>query len=150
MGTNNLPRSPAPKKFMNNNKILSYSLFAGAFYFLAVATVHMLGIKVPMLFIYFNVPSYAYQDRIISFLAFGWAIFLFTAARDVVKNVQLVKAILIAGGSAIVGLSIINATTDFHALDPAINVAVFWIETAVLLLYVLWLTVFTVRAQIDP
>ena len=133
-----------------NKTIRSYSLFAGAFYFLAVATAHMLGIKVPMLFIYFNVPSYAYQDRIISFLAFGWAMFLFTAARDVVKNVQLVKAILIAGGGAIVGLGIINATTDFHALDPAINVAIFWMETAVLLLYVLWLILFYIRAQINP
>ena len=132
-----------------NKTILSISLFAGAFYFLAVATVHMLGIKLPMLFIYFNVPSYAYQDRIISFLAFVWGIFLFTAARDVVKNVQLVKAILIAGGGAIIGLGIINATADFHALDPAINVAIFWMETAVLLLYVLWLIVFYARSKID-
>jgi len=132
---------------MNNKTILSYSLFAGAFYFFAVATVHMLGIKLPILFIYYNVPSYAYQDRIISFLAFGWSLFLFTAARDVVKNAQLVKAILIAGGGAIIGLGIVNASTDFHALDPAINVTVFWMETAVLFLYVLWLTIFYFRTK---
>ncbi len=130
-----------------NKKILSYSLFAGALYFFAVAAVHMLGIKVPMLFIYFNVPSYAYQDRIISFLSFGWAIFLFTAARDVVQNRALVKALLISGGGALIGLIIINSRTDFHALDPAINVTVFGVETAVLAFYVLWLTIFFNRIQ---
>lgn len=107
----------------------------------------MLGVKVPLLFVYFNVPSYAYQDRIISFLAFGWSAFLFTASRDPVKNVALVKAILLAGVGAIVSLSIINTTTDFKALSPEINVTVFWMETAVLLLYVSWLIFFYFRSQ---
>ncbi|VAW40461.1 hypothetical protein MNBD_CHLOROFLEXI01-142 [hydrothermal vent metagenome] len=130
-----------------NSKILKWSLFAGAIYFLAIAAVHMLGVKVPLLFVYFNVPSYAYQDRIISFLAFGWSAFLFTASRDPVKNVALVKAILLAGVGAIVSLSIINTTTDFKALSPEINVTVFWMETAVLLLYVSWLIFFYFRSQ---
>jgi len=33
-------------------------LYAGAAYFLGVAVVHSLGIKIPGLFVYFNVPSY--------------------------------------------------------------------------------------------
>ena len=130
-----------------NGSILKYSLLAGALYFLAVAAVHMLGIKAPMLFVYFNVPSYAYQDRIISFLAFGWSVFLFTVFRDPVKNVDLVKAILVAGSGAIISLSIINSKTDFQALSPDINVTIFWWETAGLLFYLLWLTLFYFLSQ---
>ena len=74
---------------------LKWLLLIGAVYFMAIAIVHMLRIKVPLLFVYFDVPSYGYQDRIISFLSFGWSSFLFTASRDPVKNRDAVKAILI-------------------------------------------------------
>jgi hypothetical protein len=115
---------------------LKWLLFAGAIYFLAISIVHMLEIKVPLLFVYYNVPSYGYQDRIISFLSFGWSVFLFTASLDPVKNRALVKAILIAGLAAILGLNVINSVTDFHALSPDINSLVFRIETLGLTVYV--------------
>ena len=130
-----------------DQRILKYSLLAGALYFFSVSVVHMLGIKVPVLFIYFNVPSYAYQDRIISFLAFGWSVFLFTAFTDPQKNVALVKAILVAGAGALIGVSVINAATDFQSLDPAINPVIFWLEAAGLFVYWLWLVVFYLRSK---
>lgn len=129
-----------------NLKVLKYSLLTGALYFFSVSVVHMLGIKVPMLFIYFNVPSYAYQDRIISFLAFGWSVFLFTAFTDPQKNSALVKTILVAGAGALIGVSVINATADFQSLDPAIHPTVFWLEAAGLFVYWLWLVVFHFRS----
>lgn len=110
-------------------------LLAGAVYFSVVAVVHMFRIKIPMLFVYYNAPSYGYQDRIISFLSFGWSAFLFMASTDPEKNRNAVKAILIAGLAAIFGLTIINSITDFHALSPDINAAVFWIEVLGLSLY---------------
>jgi len=130
-----------------NQRILKYSLLAGALYFFSVSVVHMLGFKVPVLFIYFNVPSYAYQDRIISFLAFGWSVFLFTAFTDPQKNSALVKAILVAGAGALIGVSVINATTDFQSLDPAINPTIFWLEAAGLFVYWLVLVVFHFRSS---
>ena len=96
----------------------------------------MLGTKVPLLFVYFNVPSYGYQDKIISFLSFGWAVFMLAAAFDPMKNHLAVKAILIAGIGAIFGLNVINSSTDFHALSPDINSSVFQIETLGLSVYV--------------
>ncbi len=108
----------------------------GAVYFLAVAIAHMLRIKIPLLFVYFDVSSYGYQDRIISFLSFGWSVFLFTASRDPLKNRGAVKAILIAGLGAIFGLTVINNVTDFHALSPEINPSVFGMETLGLSAYV--------------
>jgi hypothetical protein len=133
---------------MNRNlRILKWSLLTGSLYFLGVATAHMLGTKLPLLFIYYNVPSYAYQDRIISFLAFGWAAFFFTASRDPQKQSTLVNTILVAGAAAVLGLAIINLTTDFHALDAGIDPRVFWMETAGMFFYWLWLVIFYFRAK---
>jgi len=100
----------------------------GAIYFFTVAIVHLVGLKVPGFYVYFNVPSDAYQDKIISFLCFGWSVFLFTAFLNPIKNVNLIKAIIILEVGAIVGLSIINTTTDFKALALDINVSTYWIE----------------------
>ncbi len=131
---------------MNANlRILQWSLRCGFLYFLSVAFVHMFGVKVPLLFVYFNVPSYAYQDRIISLLAFGWSIFFFTASIDPEKQAALVKAILCAGAGAVLGLSVVNLFTDFHAFGTAIEPRTFWWETAGLFLYWLWLVIFSVR-----
>jgi hypothetical protein len=114
---------------------LKWLLLTGAVYFLGIATVHMLRIKVPLLFVYFSIPSYGYQDRIISFLAFGWSVFLFSASKDPVKNREAVKAILVAGIGALFGLHVINTVTDFRALAPAVHPLVFRIESGVLTLY---------------
>ncbi|MDD2922269.1 MAG: hypothetical protein PHQ36_08285 [Anaerolineales bacterium] len=131
----------------SSSRILKWSLFAGALYFFSISVVHMLGIKVPILFIYFNVPSHAYQDRIISFLAFGWAVFLFTAFTDPQKQSALVRAILIAGAGALIGLSVNNAATDFQSLGADINANIFWAETAGVFVYWLWLVVFYFRSN---
>jgi len=129
-----------------NLRILKWSLLCGSIYFLSIATVHMLGAKVPMLFVYFNVPSHAYQDRIISFLAFGWSVFMFTAFTDPQKQAALVKAVLVAGAGAVVGLSIINLATDFQSLGAGIDNRVFWIETVGVFVYWLWLVIFYFRS----
>jgi hypothetical protein len=122
-------------------KILSWSLFAGATYFLGVSIVHMLGVKVPFLFIYYNIPSYMYQDRIISFLAFGWSIFMFLAARKPSEQLTLVSGIIYSGLAAIIGLSIINYQTNFHELEPSTDSRVFWFESGLLTVYLLLIIV---------
>ena len=132
-----------------NLNILRWSLLAGAVYFMGITLAHMFGLKVPLLFVYFNVPSYAYQDRIISFLAFGWSIFLFTAFIDPVKNSSLVKAILFAGSGAIIGLTAINILTDFNGLSKDIDVSIFWVETFGITAYVIWLFLFYCRSRND-
>jgi hypothetical protein len=115
--------------------MLKWLLLIGAVYFLAIAVAHMLRFKIPLLFIYFDVPSYEYQDRIISFLSFGWSTFLFMASRDPLKNRDAVKAILISGLGAIFGLTVINSVTDFRALSPDINPSFFRGETLGLSVY---------------
>lgn len=123
-------------------KILKWSLFAGAVYFWAVAFAHMFGLKIPLLFVYFNLPSYSYQDRIISFLAFGWAMFLYSGFAGVRKNIVWpVKYILFSGAGAIIGLCVINTSTDFSNLCEHVHPFLFWVETLFLLGYLVLLTI---------
>jgi hypothetical protein len=120
----------------SSERMLRWLLSIGAFYFLAVAMVHMIGIKVPVLFVYYNVPSYGYQNKIIAFLAFGWSLFLFTTSRDPLNYRSAVKAILVAGISAVSGLTVINQVTDFQTLTPGIDPSIFQFETFGLSIYV--------------
>ncbi len=124
-------------KSMSRNAVtLKVLLLAGAVYFLGMSIVHMLRIKVPLLFVYYSASSYGYQDRIISFLAFGWSAFLFAAARDPLGNRDAVKAILVAGVFALFGLHVINSVTDFRSLSPSVHPLIFRIESLSLALYV--------------
>lgn len=120
---------------MKNLKTL---LFLGAAYFFAAACAHLFEFKIPGFFIYFNVPSYAYQDKIIALLSFGWAGFFFTAFLIPTKN--LIKTILIIGATAIILLIAINLTVDFKVLGKNIHTGWFYLETAVLFVY--WLALF--------
>ncbi len=131
-----------------SQKILKRSLLIGAIYFFLVSAAHMFNIKVPMLFIYFNMPSYAYQDKIISFLAFGWAMFLYAGFRSVNKNImEPVKYILFAGAVGIVNLSIVNISTDFNNFSKDIKPFIFWVETFFLSGYLILLTVLYYSAK---
>ena len=121
---------------------LKILLLLGSVYFFLVAIFHMIGIKIPPLFIYYNVPSYTYQDRIISFLAFGWSVFLFTAFLNPIKNRILIQAILIAGAGAIIGLELVNTFTDFQTLSSDINLMIFRLETLGLAIYLILLVIF--------
>lgn len=117
-------------------KILLKALLAGAIYFWLIALVHQFQIKLPMLYIYFNVPSLVYQDRIISFLTFGWGWYFFTAYQSLKRQQLLPLAtLLVAGTGAIIGLMIIQFTSDFIQMDPAINPNWFALEMILLMIY---------------
>jgi len=128
-----------PNMNIDRLKLLRLSIRAGALYFFLVALAHALSIKLPGLFIYFDVPSQRYQDGIISFLVLGWAVFFFTASNEAPPHRPATRAILVAGLVAIAGLSLINVTTEFHLISPLSKPATFWLETALGALYWAWL-----------
>jgi len=128
-------------------KILRWSLRAGSLYFILIAMAHTIGMKIPGLFIYFNIPSHAYQDHIIAFLAFGWATFFYVSADDPIDHPMPVKAILVSGVVAICCLSGINISSELGGLSPGINVQPFWAQTILLLGYLIWLFVFFRRSR---
>ncbi|HQT32240.1 MAG TPA: hypothetical protein PLE48_12775 [Thiobacillus sp.] len=127
--------------------ILRWSLIAGAIYFGCIALAHTIGLKIPGLFIYFSVQSHPYQDHIIAFLAFGWSSFFYVASVDPVNNSLPIKAIMLSSAVAICGLSGINTFSDFDSLSPSINAKPFWVQTLLLLGYLIWLIVFYQRSR---
>ena len=127
--------------------ILRWSLIAGAIYFGCIALAHTIGLKIPGLFIYFNVPSHPYQDHLIAFLAFGWSSFFYVASVDPVNHSLPVRAIMLSSAVAICGLSGINTFSELASLSPSINVKFFWVQTTLLLGYLIWLIVFYQRSR---
>lgn len=120
-------------------KSIKLSLYCGAVYFFLMSIAHAVSFKFPGLFIYFNVPSYPYQDKIVSLLAFGWAMFFFTVAQNPLKN--LIRTLLICGGTALLMLTYINLSTDFVSLAKNIDPHWFNIEIIALFAYWFWLIV---------
>lgn len=128
-------------------KVLRWSLLLGAIYFMMVSIAHLMGLKVPLLFIYYNVPSMVYQDIIISFLSFGWAIFLLTAALNPDKNTNLIRGIIAAGIIALLGLGYINIFFDFHDFANRVSIKNYWYETYGLAFFLMWIIYFYRRAK---
>lgn len=115
--------------------MLRILLYLGSIYFTLMSIAHLIGIKIAGLFIYFNVPSNTYQDKIISLLVFGWSIIFFNAAKS--NSKQLTKSILAMGAIAILVLTYINISTDFLSLSPNTTPIIYHIEVGVLLLYLI-------------
>ena len=124
-------------------RVLQWSLLGGAAYFVGVTVAHWVGFKVPGLFIYYDIPSYAYQDRCIGVLCFGWGVFLFAASRHLV----LVPAILVAGFAELVGYSLINLSPELARLAPPQGLTGCWLVVLSLAAYISWVGVWFALAR---
>lgn len=89
-------------------------LFVCVFYFLSVTIAHQMGIKVPMLFVFYAIPSERYQDLIISFLSFGWAMLFGIGFLDKELKARIQVPILISGVVAIFGLIRARREVRYH------------------------------------
>ena len=121
--------------------VLKWSLLSIAAYFLAVSGAHFFEFKVPLLYIFYDLPSTLYQDKIISLMAFGWSMF-FVAGYSSVKRDSLrsVRYIVFAGIYAVLMLTFINLFTDFKQY-PTAHPWIYWLETIVLGAALIWITV---------
>ncbi len=127
--------------------LLKLTLWLLAFYFLLIALAHITSTKLPLFFVYYSVPSEAYQDNIISFLSFGWGVFLATAARDPIQQLNIVRAILVAATGAVAGLSYNNATVDFASYSNDIAIWPFWVQTGIIASVTGWLLLLYLAAK---
>lgn len=85
-----------------NSAITRIAFLSGAAYFVCMAIAHFFGIKWPVLFVYYDTPFFAYQDKIISFAVCAY-VALFHAAskhRDVALSAIIVLALTVLGLSA--------------------------------------------------
>ena len=74
-----------------------------------------------MFYIYYDVESTIYQDRIISVLSFIFSVFLFSGYK--INNSELIKYILIAGFVGVIGLAFNNYLTKISFRSNSI----YWI-----------------------
>ena len=104
-------------------------LYANVAYFFAMSVAHWVGFKVPVLFIYYDVPFYAYQDKIISFCAATYALLNFAA----VCNHSVVPFVIASLVLTTAGLSAINASDDLQqALPHQAPTTAYWMQTAMI------------------
>ena len=89
-----------------NSPLLRYALLAGAVYFCCMAVAHFFGIKLPLLFVYYDTPFYAYQDKIISFAVVSYIALFYSAAQHRV----VVPAALVVLGATVLGLASVNGS----------------------------------------
>ena len=102
-----------------------------------MSTAHFIGFKVPVLFVYWDVPSNHYQDMIISFCAFTYATLSFAAYRHRVA----VPALLVALVGTVLGLSAVNSSAALAQMIDGGTTTAYWLQTGMIAGLLIWLVV---------
>lgn len=127
-----------------NSPILKYSLLLGVVYFCCMAIAHYFGIKQPLLFVYYDTPFFAYQDKIISFAVVAYIALFYTAAQHRVA----VPATLIVLLVTVAGLASINVSEALLSLlKEEQTTTPYWIQTGMIAVYLVWLALLYYRDQ---
>jgi hypothetical protein len=125
-----------------NTRILRMLLLTGIAYFCCMALAHFFGFKIPVLFIYYDTPYYAYQDKIISFAVVAYICLFFTAQR----SSRDVPPALVAIWVTVLGLGAINLSPALSSILDGKSTFHYWLQTGLLAIYALMLTVFWLRS----
>lgn len=118
--------------------LLCLALWAGVAYFCCMSVAHFVGLKYPLLFVYYDVPFYAYQDKIISFAVVAYICLFANAA----LCRSAVPAALVALGVTVLGLSAVNASDALRSVLDGRSTLPYWMQTGLLAGYfvvLLWL-----------
>jgi hypothetical protein len=134
------------KDNLMSGRILSLLFWAGVAYFCCMAVAHFFGIKVPILFVYYDTPFYAYQDKIISFAVVAYICLFASAAR----SREVAPAALIAIWVTVAGLCAVNLSDALQSVLAGKSTIIYWAQTAMIAIYALALTVFWQQARTQP
>ena len=130
-----------------NSPLLKYSLLAGVVYFCFMAAAHFFGIKQPLLFVYYDTPFYAYQDKIISFAVVAYIALFYSAA----QHRAVVPAALIVLAVTVLGLASINVSEALASvLQEGQSTLPYWIQTGLIAAYFIFLLILYVRDKQTP
>ncbi len=125
-----------------NSPLLRYALLAGVAYFFCMAAAHYFGIKQPGLFVYYDTPFYAYQDKIISFSVVSYIALFYSAA----QHRAVVPAALIVLGVTVLGLASVNVSDALaQVLEKGQTTQSYWIETGLIAGYLVFLVALYLR-----
>ncbi|MCX7005375.1 MAG: hypothetical protein NTV22_19185 [bacterium] len=128
-----------------NSKPTKYAFLIGVAYFCCMAVAHFFSIKVPVLFVYYNTPFYAYQDKIISFAVCAYVALFYAAAR----HRAIARDAIIVLGLTVLGLGAVNRSDALASvLAPGQSSLPYWLQTAAIGLYLITLTVLYAREML--
>lgn len=130
-----------------NSPLTKIAFLAGVAYFCAMAVAHFFGIKIPVLFVYYDTPFYAYQDKIIAFAVCAYIALFYSASRyrPVALNAIIVLAITVAGLASVnVSEALKSVLKDGQSTLP------YWLQTAMIAGYLMVVTVLYVRDGKQP
>ena len=125
-----------------NSKLTKYAFLSGVAYFCCMAIAHYFSIKVPVLFVYYDTPFYAYQDKIISFAVCAYIALFYSASqhRSVALNAIIVLAI------TVLGLSSVNmSNTLTMVLREGQSTTPYWLQTGAIFSYLVALVVLYIK-----
>lgn len=109
--------------------LLRLGLRACVAYFIAMSIAHFFGIKLPILFVYYDTPFHAYQDKIISFAVVSYIGLFYAASRDI-KTAPIALAVL---GATVLGLVSVNMSDALATvLKEGQSTWPYWAQTAML------------------
>ena len=99
---------------MDKLKLLRLTLRLGAVYYVVGSFAHYFNLTI---FPWFDRNLYApYQDTIIAFVALVLAYFILVVARDPIKNIDMLKAIIVAATAASIFSIVVIWKVDFIML----------------------------------
>ncbi|MEW8508236.1 MAG: hypothetical protein AB2598_16195 [Candidatus Thiodiazotropha sp.] len=125
-----------------NSGLTKYAFLAGAAYFVCMAIAHFFTIKAPLLFVYYDTPYYAYQDKIISFAVCAYIGLFWSAAFD--RSVALTTILVLA--VTVLGLATVNSSEALASvLSPEQTTAPYWAQTIAIGIYLVLLVAFYIR-----
>ena len=125
-----------------NSQLTKIAFLSGAAYFCCMATAHFFSIKVPILFVYYDTPFYAYQDKIISFAVFAYIALFYSASqnRAVALNAIIVLAI------TVIGLAFVNTSSDLSSvLQEGQSTLLYLLQTGAIAGYLILLLVLYIK-----
>lgn len=125
-----------------NSQLTRYAFLAGAVCFCCMVTAHFFSIKVPVLFVYYDTPFYAYQDKIISFAVCAYIALFYSASqhRSVALNAIIVLAI------TVFGLSSVNVSSALASiLQEGQSTMPYWLQTGAIAFYLIVLIVLYIK-----
>ena len=115
-----------------NSNLTKYAFLSGVAYFFFMAVAHFFGIKVPILFVYYDTPFYAYQDKIISFAVCAYIALFYSASKH--RDVALTAIIVL--GLTVVGLGAVNMSEALESvLKEGQSTLPYWLQTGAIAFY---------------
>lgn len=109
-----------------------------AVYFLCMGIAHFFGLKYPLLFVYYDVPFYAYQDRIISFAVMAYVGLFFEAFRKPAVRPTAIFVLFLT----FLGLTSVNNSAALQEVMTAGQSTMpYWLQTAPILVIAVCLAV---------